>query len=73
VSDRAEFYRREVDACDDPADEFVKVPVVGVLDENGIEVIRVGDRLTFSLLEALDLAQVLRDAVTFTAESVVYP
>ncbi|MBU4214307.1 MAG: hypothetical protein KJ792_06600 [Actinobacteria bacterium] len=73
MSDRALFYRVEIDACDEPADEFVKVPVVGVLDQSGEEIVRVGDRLSLSLLEALDLAQALRDAVAFTAESVAYP
>lgn len=73
MSDRAEFYRVEVAGVDEPADEFIKVAVVGVLDANGEEIVRVGDRISLTLLEALDLAQALRDAVAFTAESVVYP
>lgn len=67
------FYGSEVDGCDEPADTFIKVPVLGVLDEYGSEIVMVGDRLTFSLVEALDLAHAMRAAVSVVAKSVVYP
>lgn len=69
---QAVFYGAEVDGCDEPADEFIKVPVLGVLDEYGSEIVMVGDRLTFSLVEALDLAHALQAAVSVVAKSVMY-